>query len=122
MALVNYGSDLNKLVVIVDLIDQNRVLAYGPTSGVKRSVINVKRLSLTNIKVDDVERGAKSEDVKAKYDAAGVDEAFAATAWGKKLAAKSKRAKLDDFGRFKVMVARIQKNKKIDAELKKLTA
>jgi large subunit ribosomal protein L14e len=122
VVLVNFGPELNKLVVIVDLLDQNRVLVEGPTSGVKRQVMSVKRIALTNILLEDVPRGAKSEDVKAKYDAADVDKVFAASSWGRKLDSKAKRANLSDFGRFKVMVARMKKSKAIAAELSKLTA
>ena len=39
-----------KLVVIVDLVDQNRVLVDAP--GIKRCIINLKRLALTPIKLD----------------------------------------------------------------------
>jgi large subunit ribosomal protein L14e len=122
VALINYGPDFNKLVVIVDLLDQNRLLVEGPTSGIKRQVISVKRLALTNILIDGVARGEKTADVKSKYDAADVDKAFAASSWGRKIASKTKRANLDDFGRFRVMVARMKKSKAVAAELKKLTA
>jgi large subunit ribosomal protein L14e len=122
VALVNYGPELNKLVVIVDLVDQNRVLVEGPGMGVKRQVMNVKRLALTNIKLDELARGAPSSDVRAKYEAADVEKTFASLSWGKKLDRKSKRAALGDFDRFKVMVVKMKRNKKINAELEKLMA
>lgn len=122
VALVNYGPHLNKLVIIVDILDQSRVLIDGPTSGLRRQVFNLKRLALTSIKVDGLERGSSVEDVKKAYESAKVDETFAASGWGKKIANKSKRAALDDFGRFKVMCARIQKGKKVTAEFEKLKA
>lgn len=119
---MNYGPELNKLVVIVDLLDQNRVLVEGPASGVKRQVISVKRLALTNILLEELPRGAPSADVKEKYEAGDVDKKFAASSWGRKLDRKAKRANLDDFGRFKVMVARMKKSKAIAAEMEKLKA
>lgn len=122
VALVNYGEHLNKLVVIVDILDQSRVLIEGPNCGIRRKVFNVKRLALTNIKLDGLERGCPSEAVKSAYDAADVDKVFAASGWGKKLDRKQKRAALDDFGRFKVMVARMKKSKKVHAEFEKLKA
>nr|Q7XYA7.1 RecName: Full=Large ribosomal subunit protein eL14; AltName: Full=60S ribosomal protein L14 [Griffithsia japonica]AAP80695.1 ribosome protein L14 [Griffithsia japonica] len=122
VALVSYGEHLNKLVVIVDILDQNRILVDSPSHGLKRKVINVKRIALTSIKVDDIARGAPVAEVKSKYTAAKVDETFAASGWGKKLAKREKRAALDDFGRFKVMVARMKKSKAINAELAKLKA
>ncbi len=122
VALVTYGPYLNKLVVIVDILDQNRVLVEGPTSKIRRQVINVKRLALTNLLLEGIARGAPTADVSKAYKDADIDAKFAATAWGKKLAARAKRKTLDDFGRFKVMVARMKKSKAVNAELKKLTA
>jgi large subunit ribosomal protein L14e len=120
VALVNYGPYLNKLVAIVDLVDQNRVLVEGP--GAKRQIMNVKRLALTTIKIDDLPRGAPSSEVSAKFEAAHVEKVFAASSWGKKLERKSKRVALGDFDRFKVMVVKMKRNKKINAELEKLKA
>ncbi|KAF5178423.1 60S ribosomal protein L14, partial [Thalictrum thalictroides] len=50
VGLVNYGKDYGKLVVIVDVIDQNRALVDAPD--MVRSQMNFKRLSLTDIKID----------------------------------------------------------------------
>merc|ERR1711939_538873 len=72
VCLVNYGKDTDKLVTIVDVIDQNRCVVYGPTSGVARQVMGYKRLSLTDIKID-IGRGAKAKVVDAKYAEEGVD-------------------------------------------------
>lgn len=113
---------MNKLVIIVDILDQSRVLVDGPTTGLRRQVWNVKRLALTSIKVDGLERAAASDVVKAAYEAADVDATFAKSGWGKKIDSKAKRAALDDFGRFKVMCARIQKGKKVREQLEKLKA
>lgn len=122
MALVNYGEHLNNLVVIVDILDQNRVLVDAPSCNIRRHVHTLKRLSLTPIKLDNVERGASEEDVKKAYEDADVDGVFAASSWGKKLARKEKRANLSDFDRFKVMVARMKRSKAINAEYEKLKA
>merc|ERR1712225_190134 len=108
VCLVNYGKDTNKLVTIVDVIDQNRCVVYGPTSGVARQVMGYKRLSLTDIKID-IGRGAKAKSVDAAYTAADVDAQWAATSWGKKLAARKAKATANDFDRFKNMVAHKKK-------------
>lgn len=109
-------------MIIVDILDQSRVLVDGPTSGLRRQVMNLKRLSLTSIKVDGITRGHDIEEVKKLYTAADVDTKFAASGWGKKIEKKQKRANLDDFGRFKVMVARMKKSKAVNAEFEKLKA
>lgn len=96
------------------------MLVDGPTCGLRRQVMNVKRLALTSIKVEGVKRGAPIEEVKQAYESANVDKMFAESGWGKKLQQKDKRKKLDDFGRFKVMCARISKGKKISEQYEKL--
>ncbi|CAI0385806.1 unnamed protein product [Linum tenue] len=50
VALINYGKDYGKLVVIVDVVDQNRALVDAPD--MVRSQLNFKRLTLTDIKID----------------------------------------------------------------------
>ena len=47
---------------------------------------------------------------------------WSTTSWAKKIAAKSKKASLCDFDRFKVMVARKQKAAKVQEKLKQLKA
>merc|ERR1711924_230215 len=59
VCLVNFGSDTGKLVTIVDVVDQNRAVVYGPTSGVPRQIMGYKRLNLTDIKID-IGRGCKA--------------------------------------------------------------
>lgn len=122
VALVSYGEHLNKLVVIVDILDRSRVLVDGPASNMRRQVINTKRLSLTSMKLDGIARAASQEDVKKAFEAADIAKLFAASAWGQKITKKEKRAALDDFGRFKVMCARIKKGKAVNAQFEKLKA
>ncbi|KAG2719242.1 hypothetical protein I3760_03G258500 [Carya illinoinensis] len=50
LALVNYGKEYGRLLVIVDVIDQNKALVDAPD--MVRSQMNLKRLSLTDIKID----------------------------------------------------------------------
>ncbi|CAF2156891.1 unnamed protein product [Brassica napus] len=50
VALVNFGKDYGKLVVIVDVVDQNRALVDAPD--MERIQMNLKRLSLTDIVID----------------------------------------------------------------------
>ena len=47
VAYVAFGPDQGKLIAIVDVIDQNRVLVDGPCSGVARKAMNLKMLHLT---------------------------------------------------------------------------
>ena len=54
VCLVTYGEESGKLATVVDVIDNNRVLVDGPASitGVKRQAVNLKRIQLTDLKVD----------------------------------------------------------------------
>ncbi|XP_062219702.1 large ribosomal subunit protein eL14z-like isoform X2 [Phragmites australis] len=107
VALVNYGKDYGRLVVIVDVVDQNRALVDAPD--MVRCQINFKRLSLTDIKIDI--KAMEEADVKGKWEN---------SSWGKKLIVQKRRAALNDFDRFKVMLARIKRGGAIRQELAKL--
>ena len=61
--MINYGKNLHKLAVIVDILDDNRVLLDGPTTDVAREVYPLKRVYLTAITVK-ILRGARSKTLK----------------------------------------------------------
>merc|ERR1711924_449569 len=75
--LINYGPDANKLAVICDVVDQNRCVVYGPTSGVARQIIGYKRLSLTDIKIE-LGRGARAGTVQKEWEKSDVEGKWAA--------------------------------------------
>jgi len=121
VALINYGPDYGKWVVILDVVDQNRVLADGSANGVKRQTIPLKWLSLLNIKIK-VPRTvgpAKLAKFFAINDVAGK---VAATSWGKKIGKQAIRANLTDFERFKVMLLKKQKAKIVNTAFNALKA
>merc|ERR1711959_884165 len=109
VCLVNYGDNAGKLAVVVDVIDQNRCLVYGPTSGVARQIIGYKRLSLTDIKIE-LGRGARAGTVQKEWEKSDVEGKWAATSWGKKLAARNAKASSNDFERFQKMVQKKKVN------------
>ncbi|KAH7295178.1 hypothetical protein KP509_27G036100 [Ceratopteris richardii] len=106
VAMVNYGPSYGKLVVIVDVIDQNRALVDSPD--MVRGAMNFKRLSLTDLKVD-IPRMPKKNQLAAAIESADVYNKWANSSWGRKLIVQKKRASLNDFERFKVMVARVKR-------------
>ncbi|KAI3951664.1 hypothetical protein MKW92_047709 [Papaver armeniacum] len=108
VALVNYSEHYGRLVVIVDVIDQNR-----------RSQMNFKRLSLTDIKID-IGRIPKKKVLIGAMEAAGKLLASFFPVFRKKLIVQKKRASLNDFDRFKVMLAKIKRGGAIRQELAKL--
>eukprot|EP01026_Neomeris_dumetosa_P049560 TRINITY_DN4328_c1_g3_i1.p4 TRINITY_DN4328_c1_g3~~TRINITY_DN4328_c1_g3_i1.p4 ORF type:complete len:133 (-),score=27.74 TRINITY_DN4328_c1_g3_i1:294-692(-) len=110
VALINYGDEYGKLVVISDVVDQNRALIDLPDE--QRRVINFKRLSLTDFKID-IPRLAKKKVLREAYEGAEIEQKFAETAWGKKLASQRAKKEMNDFDRYKAMVEKKKKAKLI---------
>mmetsp|Transcript_41011 Transcript_41011/g.109374 ORF Transcript_41011/g.109374 Transcript_41011/m.109374 type:complete len:113 (-) Transcript_41011:16-354(-) len=104
------------MCTVVDIVDQKRVVVDGPESvtGVRRHMMPVKRLSLTDF-TSKIARGAREKTLRLALEKDGVMAKWSATAWAKKVKAKEVRSKMTDFDRFKLMVAR----KKRTAEIKK---
>jgi len=119
--MINYGPDYGKLCVIIDIIDQNRAFVDGPSTvtGVVRQAIPFKRLSLTDI-VIPIQRSPRLKTLTQAFQEAKVVERWEKTAWSKKQAVKTKRASLNDFDRFKVMLGRKERSRVVWRELKKL--
>eukprot|EP01087_Luapelamoeba_hula_P013530 TRINITY_DN3860_c0_g3_i1.p1 TRINITY_DN3860_c0_g3~~TRINITY_DN3860_c0_g3_i1.p1 ORF type:complete len:185 (-),score=40.27 TRINITY_DN3860_c0_g3_i1:73-627(-) len=121
VALINYGPLAGKLCVIIDVLDQTRAFIDGPSSitGVKRQMMPFRRLSLTDIKITIPHSPRLSTLVKAFKDGK-VQEKWDRTAWAKKQVVKQKRESLNDFDRFKVMLARKKRSQGVRKELKKV--
>eukprot|EP00877_Chromochloris_zofingiensis_P013834 jgi/Chrzof1/8704/Cz03g21090.t1 len=110
VAMVNFGEDYGKLVVISDVVDQNRALIDAPTE--TRHVENFKRLTLTDFKLD-IPRLANKKTLTAKWTEADLANKFAATAWGRKLASRQTKANMTDFDRYKAAVQKAKKNRMV---------
>ncbi|KAG5328740.1 RL14 protein, partial [Acromyrmex charruanus] len=110
---VAYASDgpyQGKLVTIVDVIDQNRVLVDGPSSGVPRCEMRLNELHLTKFRLRFPFSGS-TRVVRKAWNSANINELWKETMWAKKVEAKKKRAELSDFDRFKLRKARQIRNK-----------
>merc|ERR1712087_515864 len=92
-------------VTIVDLIDLRRVIVDGPTTGVLRQQIPIKWLALTGLKCN-IERGAREKTLKAALNAEDIFGKWEKTNWCKKMRGEEARKQLNDFDRFKVMLAK----------------
>jgi large subunit ribosomal protein L14e len=121
VALINYGPDCGKLCTIIDVVDAKRVLVDGPQSitGVHRQVLQIKRISLTDIVVK-VSRTATVKSLTKAWKEADALATWEASAWAKKLATKKVRSNLSDFDRFKVMVLKKRMNRLVRTEVNKL--
>merc|ERR1712224_707188 len=106
-ALVTYGPCEGKLCTIVDIVDQKRVVVDGPESvtGVRRHMMPIRRLSLTDFKCT-LAKGAREKTLRKALNKEETMKRWAATAWAKKLASRETRAHMGDFDRFKLMLAK----------------
>merc|ERR1712237_2179 len=104
------GPNQGKIAAIVNVIDQNRVLIEGPTSGVLRQAYPIKQLQLTPISVK-FPFNAPHRVIKQEMVANKVDETWANSAWAKRMIIKAKRAGLTDLDRFKLRKAKSARNK-----------
>ncbi|XP_026432434.1 60S ribosomal protein L14-1-like isoform X2 [Papaver somniferum] len=84
-----------------------------------RSQMSFKRLSLTDIKID-IGRTPKKKVLIRAMEVADVKKKWESSSWDRKFIVQKKRASLNDFDRFKVMLAKIKRGKAIHRELKKL--
>mmetsp|Transcript_7415 Transcript_7415/g.11077 ORF Transcript_7415/g.11077 Transcript_7415/m.11077 type:complete len:210 (+) Transcript_7415:53-682(+) len=110
-----------KLAVILDVVDHNRVLVHGPTTGVPKGVSKIRNVTLTRM-VLPIRRMTRLTALTKVITESKVEERFAKSSLGRKLARHSARASHTDFDRFKVMVAKKQKNAIVAAELSALRA
>merc|ERR1712060_79681 len=95
LALITYGPCAGKMCTIIDIVDQKRVIVDGPekVTGVRRHMMPIKRLSLTDLK-SKIVRGAREKTLKKALDGDGVMANWSATSWAKKLKAKEVRASM----------------------------
>ena len=100
--IVNYGPLFGKLAVIVDILTTTKVLVQGVKGGIRRQELSLRRVTLTDYKID-IKRGAKQDEVYKALDDYKLEEKFKKSTYAKKFEQRQKRANLTDFDRFKVM-------------------
>ena len=103
VARVNFGPLEGKLVTIVDIVTDKRVLVDGES--VQRQVIPISRLQLTR-QVLKLGRGARTGSVKKIIAKENVAKKFSESSLGKSYERQTRRESLTDFERFKVLVLR----------------
>ena len=100
--VINYGPLTGKLAVIVDILTTTKVIVQGLKGGVRRQELSLRRVTLTDYKID-IKRGAKREEVLKAIENYKLEEKFKGSNLAKKNELRQKRANLTDFDRFKVM-------------------
>ncbi|XP_040930111.1 60S ribosomal protein L14-2 [Gossypium hirsutum] len=83
-----------------------------------RGQMNFKRLTLTDITID-IPRVPKNKWVDRSY-REDVKNKWESSSWGRRLIVQKRRASLNDFDRFKLMLAKIKRSGVIKQELAKL--
>ena len=109
MCYINYGEDYGKLVVIVDMVDMNRVLVDG-MGKFPRVIYPLKRLNLTRLRVPGVLRGCRTGTLSKAVKKFELDDKWAKTPAAQKMDRQTKRSALTDFQRFQVMILRKQRS------------
>eukprot|EP00927_Polykrikos_kofoidii_P047716 TRINITY_DN419_c0_g1_i2.p1 TRINITY_DN419_c0_g1~~TRINITY_DN419_c0_g1_i2.p1 ORF type:complete len:134 (-),score=32.61 TRINITY_DN419_c0_g1_i2:7-408(-) len=119
LALITYGPCAGKMCTIIDIVDQKRVIVDGPESltGVRRHMMPVKRLSLTDLK-SKIPRGAREKTLKKAMGEGNTMAKWEETRWAKKLANQKTRKEMSDFDRFKLYKAKKNRSKVVKAALK----
>ena len=100
--IVNYGPLVGKLAVIVDILTTTKALIQGLKGGIKRQEISLRRVTLTDYKLD-IKRGETEAKVYKALEDYKLEDKFKASTIYKKNELRKKRASLTDFDRFKVM-------------------
>ncbi|XP_052859793.1 60S ribosomal protein L14 [Anopheles cruzii] len=113
------GKLKGRLVCIVNVIDQNRVLIDGPTSGVPRQQYPVNHLHLTKFRVR-FPYTAKTRTIRLALEKSKVKEKFDESIWKERAVAKYRRFNMTDFDRFKLRLARTERNKLVTSQYKKM--
>ena len=116
MARINYGSLEGKLATIVDIVNDKRVLIDG--EGIARQVIPIRRLQLTR-QVMKVGRGVRTGKLRKAIAKENVQANFNKSKIGQAYIKQARRAELNDFERFKVLVLRRNLGKILRAKAKK---
>ncbi|CAE6439079.1 unnamed protein product [Rhizoctonia solani] len=117
--LLKSGPSEGNIAVIVEIIDHNRAIIDGPTSGVPRQVYQYRHLVLTPFTVKGLPRGAGTGVVKKYVEKTDIVAKWDASSWAKKRASASKRRALGDFERFSVMVYKKQRRDAVNKSLAK---
>ncbi|KAM0787406.1 hypothetical protein ACM66B_003490 [Microbotryomycetes sp. NB124-2] len=115
VVLLNEGPSAGKLAAIVEIIDHNRALIEGPTTGVPRQAYAYRRLVLTPFVLKKLPRAAGSSTVKKAFESSDVLAKWEKSAWAQKRKASEARRNLSDFERFQVMLLKKQRRRLVGA-------
>ncbi|XP_037939802.1 60S ribosomal protein L14 [Teleopsis dalmanni] len=110
IAKCSAGALKGRLVTIVDVIDQNRVLIDGPLTGVPRQEYRLNNMHLTKYRIK-FPFTAPTRIVRKAWVDSDLKNQWKTSAWSAKATNVYKRSQLNDFDRFKLRYAKRQRNK-----------
>ncbi|KAF8315586.1 hypothetical protein DL93DRAFT_2078765 [Clavulina sp. PMI_390] len=122
VVLVNKGELSGKIAVIAEIIDHNRAIIDGPSTGVPRQPFSFRHLTLTTFVVPKLARGAGTGAVRKQFEASGIAAKWSASSWSKKREASKSRRATSDFDRFKVMLLKKARRDVVRKAVKKAKA
>ncbi|KIP11819.1 hypothetical protein PHLGIDRAFT_82750 [Phlebiopsis gigantea 11061_1 CR5-6] len=114
VVLLKAGPQAGKIAVIAEIIDHNRAIIDGPTTGVPRQSFPYRHLTLIPLRLTKLPRAAGTGAVKKQIEAEGIVEKWEKSSFAQKRAAVEKRRSLTDFQRFVVMVAKKQRTDRVN--------
>ncbi|XP_015783871.1 60S ribosomal protein L14 [Tetranychus urticae] len=121
VAYLTCGANYGKLCVIIDIIDQNRALVSGPTTGVRRQPLSFQKMKLTKYILKDVHPTIGDKALSLKLKESDFVDQFNKSKTGQNLKNKEKRTKMTDFDRFKLQKTKQKMNKLISRAAKKIS-
>ena len=112
VVLISEGRDTGKIAVIVNVIDQNRVLIDGGSlTGVERKAWHIKQLRLLYFVVEGIEWRSDSDAVKKAIKEQNIVEKWQSTKFYQRFENTKTRKAMEDFNRYKLIDAKSKRNK-----------
>ena len=118
LALICFGPLADKLAVIVDILDDKRVIVDVVNSQEPRQMIPIKRLKLTDLVVK-IDRNAPEADVQKAIESEGLIKKWEETKWAQNLKKGEARKAMNDFQRFKYAKLSAERDALVAKQLKK---
>ncbi|KAI0028088.1 60S ribosomal protein L14 [Vararia minispora EC-137] len=118
VVLLQAGPDAGKIAIIAEIIDHNRAIIDGPTTGVTRQAFPYRHLTLTPLAIKKLPRAARTGVVKKYAEKEDIAAKWAASAWATKRAQVEARRQLSDFDRFNVMLLKKQRRDRVRKAVK----
>ncbi|KAI0743727.1 60S ribosomal protein L14 [Daedaleopsis nitida] len=122
VVLLKSGPQEGKIAVVAEIIDHNRAIIDGPTTGVPRQSFPFRHLTLTPFVLSTLPRGAGTGVIRKHLEKDGTVEKWQKSSWAQKREATAKRRSLTDFERFVVMLAKKGRRDTVRKSLAKASA